>query len=96
MLLLLAGLVGALLAAGLSARALAADSYTLDWWTIDSGGSALSEGTSTGGDVYTLSGTSGQPDAQATPMAGGVYSVTGGYWQKNMSEWRLFLPLVRD
>jgi hypothetical protein len=46
--------------------------FSLDWWTVDGGG-----GTSTG-DVYTVSGTIGQPDAGA--MSGGGYSLTGGYW----------------
>lgn len=46
--------------------------YSIDWYTIDGGG-----GTSTGG-VYSVSGTIGQPDAGI--MAGGNYSVTGGFW----------------
>jgi hypothetical protein len=50
-----------------------AQSYSIDWYTIDGGG-----GTSTGG-VYTVSGTIGQPDAGG-PMTGGNYSVTGGFW----------------
>ena len=47
---------------------------TIDWHTIDGGG-----GSSTGG-VYSVSGTIGQPDASVTPMTGGAYSVTGGFW----------------
>ncbi len=50
-----------------------AQTYSLDWSTIDGGG-----GTSTGG-VYTVSGTIGQPDAGAT-MSGGTFSVSGGFW----------------
>jgi hypothetical protein len=50
-----------------------AQSYSVDWFTIDGGG-----GTSTGG-VYAVSGTLGQPDAGAT-MSGGNYSLTGGFW----------------
>ena len=50
-----------------------AQSYAIDWHTIDGGG-----GTSTGG-VYSLSGTIGQPDAGST-MSNGQYSVTGGFW----------------
>ena len=50
-----------------------AQSYSIDWYTIDGGG-----GTSTGG-VYSVSGTIGQPDAGG-PMTGGNYSVTGGFW----------------
>ncbi|MSU58561.1 MAG: hypothetical protein EXS35_10345 [Pedosphaera sp.] len=49
-----------------------AQSYSIDWSTIDGGG-----GTSTGG-VYTVSGTIGQPDAGA--MSGGNFSVAGGFW----------------
>ena len=50
-----------------------AQSYSIDWFTIDGGG-----GTSTGG-VYAVSGTIGQPDAGG-PMTGGNYSLTGGFW----------------
>ena len=50
-----------------------AQSYSIDWSTIDGGG-----GTSTGG-VYYVSGTIGQPDASGA-MTGGNYSVTGGFW----------------
>ncbi|MBI3852844.1 MAG: hypothetical protein HY298_21525 [Verrucomicrobia bacterium] len=47
--------------------------YSIDWSTIDGGG-----GTSTG-DVYSVSGNIGQPDAGG-PMTNGQYSVTGGFW----------------
>jgi hypothetical protein len=50
-----------------------AQSYSIDWFTMDGGG-----GTSTGG-VYSVSGTIGQPDA-GTAMSGGSYSLTGGFW----------------
>jgi hypothetical protein len=50
-----------------------AQSYSINWFTIDGGG-----GTSTGG-VYSVSGTIGQPDAGG-PMTGGNYSLTGGFW----------------
>ena len=49
-----------------------AQSYNIDWFTIDGGG-----GTSTGG-VYSVSGTIGQPDAGT--MSGGNYSLIGGFW----------------
>jgi hypothetical protein len=59
---------------GLAAPVLAcAQSYRIDWYKF-SGGS----GTSTGG-VYSVSGTLGQHDAGG-PMAGGGYSLTGGFW----------------
>ena len=62
-----------ILALLLSAFAASAQSYAIDWHTIDGGG-----GTSTGG-VYSVSGTIGQPDAGAA-MTNGQYSVTGGFW----------------
>ena len=49
-----------------------AQSYNIDWFTIDGGG-----GTSTGG-VYSVSGTLGQPDAGVA--GGGGYSLAGGFW----------------
>jgi hypothetical protein len=52
---------------------IAAQSYSVDWYKISSGG-----GTSTNG-TYTVNGTIGQPDASTT-MSGGNYSVTGGFW----------------
>ena len=52
---------------------MSAQTYSVDWFTIDGGG-----GTSTGG-VYSVSGTLGQPDAGA-PMTGGTYSLVGGFW----------------
>jgi hypothetical protein len=51
-----------------------AQSYSLDWSTIDGGG-----GTSTGG-VYSVTGTIGQPDASQQAMTGGNYSLVGGFW----------------
>jgi hypothetical protein len=55
------------------ASSVSAQSYNIDWHTIDGGG-----GTSTGG-VYSVSGTIGQPDAGG-PMTNGQFSVTGGFW----------------
>jgi hypothetical protein len=49
-----------------------AQSYSVDWFTIDGGG-----GTSTGG-VFSVTGTIGQPDAGH--MSGGSYTVDGGFW----------------
>ncbi len=49
-----------------------AQGYGINWFTIDGGGSASAGGT------FSLSGTIGQPDAGA--MAGGNYSITGGFW----------------
>jgi hypothetical protein len=49
-----------------------AQSFSIDWFTIDGGG-----GTSTGG-VFSVSGTIGQPDAGT--MTNGPYSLVGGFW----------------
>jgi hypothetical protein len=51
---------------------LSAQNYSIDGSKIAGGGSV-----STGG-VYSVSGTIGQPDAGA--MAGGNYSLVGGFW----------------
>jgi hypothetical protein len=50
-----------------------AQTYSIDWYKVAGGG-----GTSTGG-VYSVSGTIGQHDAGG-PLAGGNYSMTGGFW----------------
>lgn len=50
-----------------------AQSYSIDWYKIAGGG-----GTSTGA-TYQVTGTIGQPDASGA-MAGGNYSLTGGFW----------------
>ena len=50
-----------------------AQSYSIDWLSIDGGG-----GSSSTGGAYSLSGTIGQPDAGL--LAGGAYSLTGGFW----------------
>jgi hypothetical protein len=50
-----------------------AQTFSIDWSTIDGGG-----WTSTGG-AYSLSGTIGQPDA-GPALTGGNFSVTGGFW----------------
>ena len=64
--------VGLLVATG-GLNAVRAQSYSIDWSTIDGGG-----GVSTGG-VYQVNGTIGQADAGAA-MTGGNYSVSGGFW----------------
>jgi hypothetical protein len=50
-----------------------AQTYSIDWYKVAGGG-----GTSTGG-AYAVSGTIGQQDASGA-MAGGSYSLTGGFW----------------
>ena len=49
-----------------------AQSYSIDWFTLDGGGGASD------GGVYSVSGTLGQPDAGT--MSGGHYSLAGGFW----------------
>jgi hypothetical protein len=66
---LVRGVVPALAMMAVAARA---QSYSLDWFSIDGGG-----GTSTGG-VYSVTGTIGQPDA--SHLSGGNYSIDGGFW----------------
>lgn len=94
--LLLAALALLLLLAG-SAPLLAQDppaapdapaAYGLAWYTIDGGGHA----SATGGP-YTLAGTMGQPDAGPI-MAGGPYSLSGGFWTGRRWGYRLYLPLT--
>jgi hypothetical protein len=52
--------------------AASAQTFSIDWSTIDGGG-----GTSTGGP-YSISGTIGQPEAGAG--SGGNFTVVGGFW----------------
>lgn len=78
------------LALFVSGAALAAGSYTLSWWTVDSGGGSSS------GNGYTLSGTLGQPDA-GTLASGGGYTLAGGFWHGGapvLAEMMVYLPLV--
>ncbi len=63
---------GTVVAVLMTALAACAQSYSVDWYSIDGGG-----GTSTGG-VYSVAGTIGQPDAGH--MSGGNYSLDSGFW----------------
>jgi hypothetical protein len=65
-------LVLALSLCGFGISSASAQTYSIDWFTIDGGG-----GTSTGG-VYSVSGTIGQPDAGH--MSGGNFTLDGGFW----------------
>jgi len=56
-----------------SATLVHAQSYSIDWHTIDGGGGAST------GSVYAVSGTIGQPDASG-PLNGGTYTLVGGFW----------------
>jgi len=66
-------------------------SYTLDWWTVDGGGTNPE-----GGSGYSLGGTAGQPDAGL--LQGGDYRLGGGFWGGGavvaMDYYRIYLPLV--
>ncbi len=50
-----------------------AQQYSIDWFKISGGGGASTNG------QYAVSGTIGQAEAGAA-MAGGGYSLTGGFW----------------
>ena len=49
------------------------DGFGLSWSTVDGGGATSSDGD------FSLGGTAGQHDAGG-PMAGGDFTVTGGFW----------------
>jgi len=71
----------------MTAVVLAANGYTLDWWTVDSGG-----GDSHGGN-YALSGAIGQPDAAQSQ--GGSYTLSGGFWAGGrLQKYIVHLPVV--
>jgi hypothetical protein len=77
----------ALLLLAASSTASLAQSYSIDWFTIDGGG-----GTSTGG-VYSVSGTIGQPDAGR--MSGGSFTLDGGFWGIIAAVQTVGAPLLR-
>ena len=81
-------LIAFLLLAFQAAHAAAsAPTYTLDWWTVDSGG-----GGSQGGS-YSLNGTVGQ--AEPGVLYAGNYSLAGGFWVRLQAALeKLFLPIV--
>ena len=64
-----------LIVALLATTSVAANDFTLDWYTVDGGG----EMWTTGGE-FELSGTIGQPDASSTIMTGGDFELSGGFW----------------
>jgi hypothetical protein len=61
--------------------------YNLSWWTVDGGGSSVSNG----GKSYTLDGTVGQPDTAV--WAGDGYTLFGGFWG-DVKIAPLYLPLI--
>jgi hypothetical protein len=62
---------------------------TLSWWTVDGGGGTAS------GDVYTISGTVGQPEAGGV-SGDGHYTVSGGFWDAASPPppGNLYLPII--
>lgn len=63
-----------------------ADDFSLSWVTVDGGG-----GMSQGGP-YRASITIGQADTSV--MAGGDYTLRGGFWVFGPLEWSLYLPFL--
>jgi hypothetical protein len=61
--------------------------YNLEWNTSDGGGGTFS----TGGD-WSLGGTIGQADAGS--LAGGVFTLNGGFWAGGGLLKAFFLPLI--
>ena len=84
-------LVGAVLVAQAPAQAQSPEqTYTLDWWTVDGGGT-----TSVSGGGYTLGGTAGQPDPGV--LTGGSYTLGGGFWRGGVAQaalYKIYLPMV--
>ena len=69
---------------GLSGQSLAGDDFSIDWWTIDSGG--IMESSDASGD-WQLAGTIGQWDASAArELSGGQWRLTGGFWGLTLEE----------
>jgi hypothetical protein len=62
-------------------------SYTLPWYTMDSGG-----GKATGG-AYILNATIGQPDA-SSGLSGGNYRMHGGFWAGISDQNKVYLPVL--
>ena len=73
-----------------SGHQVARSGYDLSWWTVDGGGYTFMTG---GG--YSLGGTAGQADAGL--LAGGRYTLGGGFWRGGAvagSLYEVYLPLV--
>ena len=79
--------IAALLLSNATSSAKLADTYTIDWYSIDAGGT-----TNLQGGVYTLNGTVGQFDVRT--LSGGTYQLNGGFWGFLDSLAKLFLPLI--
>ncbi len=82
-------------ASTIAVYAQAGGGYDLTWNTVDTGGATFAGGA--GG--YTLSGTTGQPDAAV--WSGGGYTLSGGFWHAGAAggtppggETKVYLPLI--
>lgn len=75
----------------LAASGAFAESYAIDWYTVDGGG-----GMGTSGGDYEVSGTIGQPDAYSAPASGSQYVVTGGFWVVGLPTCTAFAPVDFD
>ena len=76
-------LIAALIVMGATAVFAQSDGYTLNWFSVNSGGQSAGGG-------YMLSGISGQ--AEAGELSGDGYSLSGGFWQPQ--EQHVYLPIV--
>jgi hypothetical protein len=63
--------------------------YDIPWWTVDGGGGFSSDG----GGVYSLAGTTGQPDAGPL-LSGGSYTLAGGFWVGGSAQYQIYLPSI--
>ena len=80
---ILGALVTSLLLTGV---AIAANSPSIDWWTIGGGGGSDAAGGTT------LEGTSGQ--AVVGPDSNGAHELCAGFWCGAAAEYRVYLPTV--
>jgi hypothetical protein len=85
-LLILLSLVAILLAVGIVWAT--PDSLAVSWWTVDGGGTVPD----VSGGSYTLHGTAGQADAGMG--SNGRYALNGGFWNKTMTNYTVYLPTV--
>ena len=84
-----AGIGFAILLLTLPLLTYAQSGHNLSWWTVDGGGGTGS------GDSYSMSGTVGQSEV-GVRMAGGDYTLTGGFWRSDGPGWasQVYLPLL--
>lgn len=71
---------------GVAASGQTGSGFDLTWHRISCGGDSLQ------GAGYTLSTTIGQPEAGV--LAGGGYTLVGGFWGGAVSVHRVYLPLM--